>query len=471
MTPVTPLPPSRPTPDVSGRTAPGPAELPTTAAGGSPVTTTLSEQDGAVVRRTVLPSGVRVLTESVPAQRSATVGCWVGVGSRDEDDGHHGSTHFLEHLLFKGTERRDAMDIATAFDAVGGEANAATGKEHTTYYARVLDEDLPMAVDVVTDMVTSAVLDEDDFASEREVILEELAMNDDDPGDVAHERFAELVLGDHPLARPIGGTPETIRAVGRDDVWAHYRRHYQPSQLVFTAAGGLDHDEVVETVERELARAAGTLGEAAPAPRRTGGTSGGLVASQVLVVERPTEQAHVLLGTTGLTATDERRFTLSVLNAVLGGGMSSRLFQEVREKRGLAYSVYSFAANYADSGYVGLYAGCSPAKAGQVAELMLAELVGLAERGLDAEELQRGTGQLAGGLVLGLEDSGARMNRLGKAELVHGAFLDLDTVLARVRAVTAEDVQAMAAEIVGRPRAVTVVGPFADDRAFRGVLS
>lgn len=448
-----------------------PVELPTVAAGGVSRTTTLSEADGTVVKRTVLPSGARILTEAMPGQRSASIGCWVGVGSRDETRGHFGSTHFLEHLLFKGTERRDAMDIATAFDAVGGEANAATGKEHTTYYARVLDTDLPMAIDVVTDMVTSAVLDDDDFTSEREVILEELAMNDDDPGDVAHERFAELVLGTHPLARPIGGTPDTIRAVGREDVWAHYRQHYTPSTLVFTAAGGLDHDEVVATVERELGRAAGDPGRAAPVARRTGGeVSGGLSAGQALVVERATEQAHVLVGMTGITATDERRFTLSVLNAVLGGGMSSRLFQEVREKRGLAYSVYSFNANYADSGYVGLYAGCSPAKAGQVADLMLAEMVKLASDGMPAEELARGVGQLTGGLVLGLEDSGSRMNRLGKAELVHGQFLDVDGVLGRVRAVTAQDVQDLASDLLSRPRSVTVVGPFTDDTAFRGVL-
>ncbi|WP_425560100.1 M16 family metallopeptidase [Kineococcus glutinatus] len=446
--------------------------LPLGPATDGPRTTTVEDSGGgAVVRRSVLPSGARVLTEAMPGQRSVSFGCWVGVGSRDETQGHHGSTHFLEHLLFKGTRRRSAMDIAAAFDAVGGEANAATGKEHTTYYARVLDEDLPMAIDVVTDMVMSAVLDEDDFSSEREVILEELAMNDDDPSDVAHERFAEVVLGEHPLGRPIGGTPETIRAVGRDDVWAHYRQNYEPRHLVFTAAGHLDHEAVCAAVQAELERAGAGLPPAAPAARRGGGTVSGAQRGRSLVVSRPTEQAHLVLGCTGVTATDERRFELSVLNAVLGGGMSSRLFQEVREKRGLAYSVYSFNANYSDSGYVGLYAGCSPAKADQVARLMLDELVRLAEDGLDEEELRRGIGQLAGGLVLGLEDSGSRMSRLGKAELVHGEFTGLDTALARLRAVSAEQVRDLAAELVDRPRSVVAVGPFEEDHDFSGVLS
>ena len=446
--------------------------LPLGPATDGPLTTTVEEEGGgAVVRRTVLPSGARVLTEAMPGQRSVSIGCWVDVGSRDEAEGQHGSTHFLEHLLFKGTRRRDAMDIATAFDAVGGEANAATGKEHTTYYARVLDEDLPMAIDVVTDMVTSAVLDPEDFASEREVILEELAMNDDDPADVAHERFAEVVLGEHPLGRPIGGTPETIRAVGRDDVWEHYRRNYEPRHLVFTAAGGLDHDDVCARVQAELERGVERLPSAAPAPRRVAGAAAAGGPGRSLVVSRPTEQAHLVLGCTGVTATDERRFRLSVLNAVLGGGMSSRLFQEVREKRGLAYSVYSFNANYSDGGYLGLYAGCSPAKADQVAELMLAELVRLAEDGLPEEELRRGIGQLAGGLVLGLEDSGSRMSRLGKAELVHGEFTGLDAALARLRAVTAEDVTSLAAELLSRPRSIVAVGPFEADHDFSRVLS
>ncbi|MDD9205866.1 pitrilysin family protein, partial [Georgenia sp. 10Sc9-8] len=304
------------------------------------------EQDGSVIRRSVLPGGIRVLTEAMPGQRSTAVGAWVAVGSRDETDGHHGSTHFLEHLLFKGTARRSALDIAQEFDAVGGEANAATGKEHTCYYARVLDADLPMAVDVITDMVTSALLDAAELETERGVILEELAMNDDDPVDVAHERFTTAVLGDHPLGRPIGGTPDTIRAVPREAVLAHYRRTYVPAELVVTAAGSVDHDTLCDQV-LEAVRAGGWQLDpgAAPALRRGQGPVPPAVAEggappalprdgQAVTVTRPTEQAHVLLGGPGLTAADERRFTLSVLTTVLGGGMSSRLFQEVRERRG-----------------------------------------------------------------------------------------------------------------------------------------
>ena len=339
------------------------------------------------MRRTVLPGGVRVLTEQMPSLRSATLGAWVGVGSRDETSGHHGSTHFLEHLLFKGTTRRSAFDIAEAFDAVGGEANAVTGKEHTCYFARVLDNDLPMAVDVIGDMVTSATITPEDLDAERGVILEELAMNDDDPADVAHERFSEQVLGDHPLGRPIGGTPESIRAVTRDAVWDHYQQHYRPAGLVVTAAGGVDHDRLCEQVVEALRHDGWPVDDGVEplAARPAGDGSGGFEpvgadAGSVLTVKRSTEQAHLLLGGLGICSTDPRRYAMSVLNAVLGGGMSSRLFQEVREKRGLAYSVYSFSAAYSDSGYFGMYAGCTPARVGEVVDLLTSEWARLADR-------------------------------------------------------------------------------------------
>jgi predicted Zn-dependent peptidase len=439
-----------------------------TGGGTAAVAQTVSDQTGAVVRRSVLPGGVRVLTESMPGLRSATFGCWVGVGSRDEADGHHGSTHFLEHLLFKGTLRRSAMDIASAFDAVGGEANAVTGKEHTCYYARVLDDDLPMAADVICDMVTSARLRPDDVESERGVILEELAMNDDDPSDVVHERFAELVLPGHELGRPIGGTAETIRAVGRDAVVGHYDRHYQPATMVVTAAGGVDHDRVCDLVLDQLSRSEWQLPDGSvPQPRRSAEPARiAAPTRRTVVVNRSTEQANVVLGSTGLIATDGRRYSMSVLNAVLGGGMSSRLFQEIREKRGLAYSVYSFASGYSDAGYFGLYAGCAPGKVDEVIALLAAELERLATEPVPADELARAHGQLCGGLVLGLEDTGSRMSRLGKAELVHGEYVGLDESLRRIRAVTAADIRALAADLAARPRALAVVGPFDADREF-----
>jgi predicted Zn-dependent peptidase len=429
--------------------------------GGGDPTLVWGGPGGAVVRRSVLPGGVRVLTEAMPGQRSASIGMWVGVGSRDEADGHHGSTHFLEHLLFKGTRRRTALEIASAFDEVGGESNAATAKENTCYYARVLDTDLPMAIDVIADMVTSAVLDPHELEQERDVILEEIAMDSDDPADVAHEKFAEAVLGTHPLGRPIGGTPEAIRAVPRDAVLEHYRRYYRPQELVVTAAGGLDHDVVCGLVMDALRTAGWDLeADAAPVDRR--------VAEPVLITGEPgiqvhhraVEQANILVGCPAITATDERRYVMNVLNAVLGGGMSSRLFQEIREKRGLVYSTYSFSAGYADAGYFAMYAGCSPAKAGQVISLLETELDRLAADGITAEELRRAAGQLSGGMVLALEDSGSRMSRLGRAELVTGEFRDLDQSLERIRAVTAEEVRLLAAELAAAPRTVTVVGPF-----------
>ncbi|MCB7137718.1 M16 family metallopeptidase [Cellulosimicrobium marinum] len=423
-------------------------------------------QDGATIRRSVLPGGVRVLTESMPGLRSATMGAWVGVGSRDETDGHFGSTHFLEHLLFKGTSRRTAMDIAEAFDAVGGEANAATGKEHTCYYARVLDTDLPMAVDVIADMVTSARLDPDELETERGVILEELAMNDDDPSDVVHEEFAAAVLGGHALGRPIGGTPDTITAVPRDAVWEHYRWHYRPETLVVAAAGGVDHDVLVEQVGRALSDGGWSL-DAAAAPRARRDPAdpalAGVGAEGVeLTIRRSVEQANVVIGGTGLAATDERRFVLSVLSAALGGGMSSRLFQEIREKRGLAYSTYSFASGHGGIGTFGLYAGCAPGKVDEVTALLHGELDRLAADGLTQAELDRSTGQLAGGLVLGLEDSGSRMSRLGKSELVYGELLSLEESLDAIRSVTLDQVRDLAGELASRPRSVVRVGPFGD---------
>ncbi|PVZ54514.1 M16 family metallopeptidase [Arthrobacter sp. H-02-3] len=422
---------------------------------------------GSEVRRSVLPGGVRVLTEAMPGQRSATIGFWVGVGSRDEAPGQHGSTHFLEHLLFKGTKRRTALEIASAFDEVGGESNAATAKESTCYFARVLDTDLPMAIDVIADMITGAVLDPQEMEQERDVILEEIAMDSDDPTDVAHEHFVAAVLGSHPLGRPIGGTPAAIRAVARDSVWDHYRRYYRPDELVVTAAGGLDHDVVCGLVVDALHSAGWNLEPAAaPVQRRSTERADITGTAGLHVVKRPVEQANIIMGCPSLVATDDRRFVMSVLNAVLGGGMSSRLFQEVREKRGLVYSTYSFASSYADAGYFGMYAGCTPSKVRQVIELLGAELDKLASDGISDEELRKAVGQLCGGIVLALEDTGSRMSRLGRAELVSGEYQDIDETLRQIKTVTAAEVQELARQLAAAPRTVTVVGPFEETETF-----
>ncbi len=418
-----------------------------------------TEAGGALVRRSVLPSGLRILSEQVPAARSCTVGFWVAVGSRDEVGGTFGSTHFLEHLLFKGTTTRTALDIAVSFDAVGGEHNAMTGKEYTCYYAKVRDRDLPMAVEVIADMLASSVLDRVEFENERGVILEELAMADDDPADVTSERFFEAVFGEHPLGRPIGGRPETIRAATRDSVWAHYRANYRAQDLVITVAGAVDHDDLVAGVQRALGEAGWDLAVGAEPVARRGAAEGVIGAgSPLVVVHRPIEQANILIGMLGLPAADERRNTMAVLNSVLGGGMSSRLFQEIREKRGLAYSVYSFSSSYSDAGIFGMYAGCSPAKVGQVAELMLGEFRRVADSGVSPEELLRAYGQLGGVSALALEDSDARMSRLGRSEITLGEFADLDESLRRLALVTSAQVQDLAQELVSQPLSIAAVG-------------
>jgi predicted Zn-dependent peptidase len=422
-----------------------------------------------LIRRSVLPSGVRILSEQVPGARSATIGYWVAVGSRDETPTTYGSTHFLEHLLFKGTLTRSALDIAVSFDSVGGEHNALTAKEYTCYYAKIQDRDLPMAVDVIADMLTSSVLDPTEFDNERGVILEELAMADDDPSDVTSERFFEAVFGGHPLGRPIGGNAETITAVTRDAVWNHYRANYRAQDVVITVAGAVDHDLLVEEVTAALKRAEWNLdAEAAPVGRRSADDSLIERGTPLVVVQRPIEQANIILGMPGLAAADDRRATLTVLNSIFGGGMSSRLFQEIREKRGLAYSVYSFAPSYSDAGLFGIYAGCSPSKTSQVAELMVSEFDRLAKDGVTEEEMRRASGQLSGASALALEDSDTRMSRLGRSEITLGEFLDLDEALRRIALVTADDVRELAEELVARPLSISAVGSVPTD-AFEGL--
>ncbi len=422
------------------------------------------------VARTVLPGGLRVITESLPAVRSAAFGIWAGVGSRDEDLEHAGATHYLEHLLFKGTSRRSALDISAEMDAVGGELNAFTAKEYTCYYARVLDADLPLAIDVLADMVTSSLIEEKEVDAERGVILEEIAMNEDDPSDTVHEAFAAQLFGDSPMGRPILGSIDSINSITRPQISEHYAARYKPENLVVAAAGSLEHEQVVELTR--AAFGAALSGPAAPLPPRlpAPGAVEAATGTGIRLVSRGIEQANLVLGCGGLSRTDDRRFALGVLNAALGGGMSSRLFQEVREKRGLAYSVYSFSSQHADSGIWGVYAGCLPAKADEVLSICRDEIAKVISGGLADDELDRGKGQLRGSIVLGLEDPSSRMSRLGKAELVYPRLEPVDEIIASIDAVTHDDVREVAASVLARPKALAVVGPFDDADAFAAAL-
>ncbi len=421
---------------------------------------------GSVVRRSVLPGGLRVITEELPTVRSASFGIWAGVGSRDEDVEHAGATHYLEHLLFKGTRKRSALDISASIDAVGGELNAFTAKEYTCYYARVLDDDLPLAIDVLADMVTESLLDPSEVEAERAVILEEIAMTEDDSSDAAHEAFGWQLFGDTPLGRPILGTVGSIETISREKIAEHYAARYTADNLVVAAAGRLDHDEVVELTTRFFGTALDRQAE--PGKPRLPGPAGPEVGSGtgVKLISRPIEQANLVLGCAGLARTDERRFALGVLNAALGGGMSSRLFQEIRERRGLAYSVYSFNSQHADIGMWGIYAGCLPAKAEEVLAICADEIVKVCDDGLTTEELDRGKGQLRGSIVLGLEDPASRMTRLGKSELAYPRLEPVDEVLARIDGVTLDEVREVAKAILARPKALAVVGPYDDADLF-----
>ena len=414
---------------------------------------------GTTIRRTVLPGGLRVVTESMPGVRSATVGLWAGVGSRDETPRLAGATHFLEHLLFKGTARRTALNISATLDAVGGELNAFTGKEYTCYHARVLAADVPLAVDVICDMVTSSRVAAPEVESERSVILEEIAMHDDDPDDVAHDEFVRALYGDSPLGRPISGSVESVSALTRRQVVGYYRRRYTSDNLVFAAAGNVDHARMVRLV-RDAFATVDALGEPTrpPAGLRTAVRLAATHRATV-AIERPTELATFVLGVPALDRSDPRRFALGVLNAAVGGGTSSRLFQEVREQRGLAYSIYSFTSQHVGGGYFAVAGGCMPGKLDSVLGICRDQLARVVAGGISAEELRRGKGQLRGSLVMELEDSGARMMRLGKAELVPGGVLSVDELLAAIDGVTLDDVRRVARDVLDAEPTLAVVGP------------
>ncbi len=413
--------------------------------------------DEATVSKTVLDSGVRILTEHIQGAPSVAISASVGVGSRDESHSHLGSTHFLEHLLFKGTAKRSALDISIAFDSVGGSSNAATAKEYTSYYARVQNSALGLATDLLLDMFTSATIEQTDFDTEKTVILEELAMNEDDPEDVAHEAFADALMPNSDLGRPIGGSKESILAVSRQQVIDHYKQHYAPNTLIVAAAGGVHHAQLVEMVQKQLDEV-GWTSQADPVVRREQVYRKPLNPERFRYIEKDTQQSHLILGFQSPHSMDEDRFALAIYNTVLGGGMSSRLYQEIREKRGLAYSTYSYQHGYSDSGFFGLYAGCNAENSEDVIKLMREQLFDLAEHGVTDQEFELALGNITGSLALRFEASLARMNRLVGVELGSGEYLSVSDVLQKFSEQTREDVLRVAKKIAGAPSSLVAVG-------------
>lgn len=421
------------------------------------------------VRRAVLPSGLRIVTEEVSSVRSAAIGIWVNVGSRDETPAVAGASHFLEHLLFKGTRTRSALDISSSIESVGGEMNAFTGKEYTCFYARVIDTDLPMAIDVISDLITSSVVTASDVDGERKVVLEEIAMRDDDPSDLVHDLFSDTYYGDTKLGRSILGSVDSINSMSRTAIFNYYKRKYLPQDLVVAVAGNIKHKTVVEQVERALSRDGFLSVKGEPALRPNSAVK---ISSQqsVGLITRKTEQAHMLYGVAGVARGDDRRFTMGILSAALGGGMSSRLFQEIREKRGLAYSVYAYAQQFAGSGTLGFYAGCHPSKAVEVVEIIRDVLNDVAANGMTQEEIARAKGAVRGSLVLSQEDSGSRMSHIGKSEIVYGEVMSFDEILKKIDGVTSEAVRKLSSEILVQRPTLALVGPYKDPKKFEKVL-
>ncbi len=409
------------------------------------------------IRHSRLANGLSVVTERVPGSAVVSLGFWVDAGSRDERAEVAGASHFLEHLLFKGTEGRSAQEIAEAIEAVGGEMNAFTTKEYTAFYVRLLADDLDLALDILSDIMWAPAFRPDEIECERHVILEEISMHEDEPADLVHDLCQDALYSGHPLAREVLGDRTTITAMTRDDIRHYFGEHYRPGSIVVAAAGHVDHDALAQGVERRFARPPGAGPARAQemlAPPRP-----------LAVTSRTTEQAHLVLGMRGPARDDDDRFAFAVLNQLLGGGMSSRLFQEVREKRGLAYSVYSYRAAYIETGLLAVYAGTSPARATTVLDVIGVELDRLLQDEIPERELAVARGHVKGSLVLSLEDASSRMNRIGRSQLVHGWVMTLEELVERTEAVSATDVRRVIEKVLGGPRTLAVVGPF-DEEAF-----
>lgn len=404
------------------------------------------------MQKTKLSNGVRVVTETIPYVRSVTAGFWLKVGSRNEDEHELGISHMIEHMMFKGTTRRTARQIAETIDATGGQLNAFTDKEHTCYYGKVPDQHMALLIDVLSDMLLNSLFDADEIEKEKGVVLEEIRMYEDSPDELAHEALAENLLQPHPLGRPVLGTPASVQSFSSEDLLSYIARHYVPSNLVISVVGNIKHDEVVACIAQHFSAMVG------PPPAKPNtlipvgcGTS---------VKTKDTEQMHICLGVPGLSRKDEDKYALHVLDTALGGGMSSRLFQSLREEKGLVYSTYSYHVCYEDVGTVAVYAGTSPGNAAKVIDLIKGECEKIATEGLRQEELNRAKEQLKGSLLLGLENLGVRMNRLAKAELHDERLLTPDELMGKVEAVGPEDIRRVGRRLFGQtPFSVAVVGP------------
>ena len=413
----------------------------------------------ASLEKTVLPNGITVLSQSLADRRTLALGAWLRTGSRDEPHERLGITHFIEHMMFKGTATRDARAIAASLESLGGHLDAFTSREQVCYTARVLSEHLPQAVEVVSDIVCRSRFDPEDIEREKSVIREEILSYEDNPEAKVADQLSEQLWGDHALGRPILGTRQSIINATRDQVRRFYRKHYLPGNVVVVAAGNLRHEELLDLVAEHMDP--GTVRAAGPSAwnlRPAGDVPG--PSGRSLVKKRKTEQAHICIGTSGLSRTDPDRFAFGVVNNALGGGMSSRLFREIREKRGLAYSVYLYHSMYAEAGVFCAYAGTTPGRAKETLAIMRAELEDVANKGLGPDEFERAKGHMKGSLVLSLEDPGGRMSRLGKSEIGHGESLTVNQLLSRIEAVTPEDAERAAERVLSQPMTVTVLGPF-----------
>ncbi len=403
---------------------------------------------------TTLPNGLRVITETMPGIRSVAAGAWVDTGTRDELPNEAGSSHFLEHLLFKGSERISAVEISRSFDRMGAQSNAFTSKEYTCFWARLLDDDLDVGMEMLGEMLQRPAFRSDEIDSERHVVIEELNMSEDDPQDVVFERFTEAAFAGHVLEMPILGTRESIMGMTRDDITGYWKRRYGASSTVFAIAGAVEHDQAVEVVSRYFGDWSG-----APVSHEWADHN---FSPSVRVEVKDTEQANLVVGGQGIARGDDRRYAFDVMHHILGGGMSSRLFQTIREERGLVYSVYSFALPFADAGAWGVYVGTTPDQIDTVMELVNLELAAIMSEGITDEELDRAKSNMRGSMALGFEDANSRMVRLGKRELTGGEHVSISDHIARVEKVTRQDVIDVAQDFLGGPRVIGAVGPFAE---------